>query len=1332
MRNTITSSIRQGIRDAISALAPIFHWPGVKTLVPTTGTTPTFTRATTKTGTNFDGQVFAGLANEPIFEGARRVENLLTASEDMTNAAYADALGAVSAATTTVFDGTTNGQVYQNVTITDDGSGASGRTFVFSVDIALVSGSLTNVTVAIEGNAITNSETAITGSITTTAQRFSHTAVTDAAGTVVTPLVYCDDAATLSITNWQVEEVTGQANQNPSEYVSTGVGTGSELITNGDFATDTDWTDYLGGTVGGTIVITGGELVVTQGSNSVWMGAYQTFSTVIGKQYLMSGSMTARPAGGSARLGAHNGSNPSAAPDLGYVTMTAVGDYSLVFTATGTTTTVVISNGGAATVTQSFDNLSIKEASHGANIDGVQYFLQTNTNTVNGGVVTSTNKAMTFTEERTGPIALSTPLAVDDGFNASTSLHGSVASFPNLLPPAARNRFEDEWTQTGDGRVTPIGDGTRLYTSANALNPDNETDATTGFSVAAGALVTSQSDITSSSGFALKMESNTAPTPSARVYQEIGAAFGLVAGGDYVIEMDIRHVGTGGTWRPFLNAQGDSGGTPQYLPAITNTQTEFEHISYRFTYLASENDWLIFSEVSGTNDGGLYVDNLDIQLYSDVTTLSDEDDTAGEAIWGYSLTIPNDDETYSASVILSEGTATATDIRIQYKDVSTQTIRYKYTWATGVLSQITDQGAGTTVSASVNSDGTVTVTVQTADDASNTTVELGILPAGNDASAQGTVNVHGDVVLNRVSAAAEPTWNTLRPGDSVEQHVLQQNDPNTTWTDVGATVVSGLSDPAGGTDAFSLQDDNSGASEYMFQANLDLSATAGDIVRAGMWIKKTSSADDYPSVLLYDSDAAGGVEVVIDDYLGKIIDGGPTPDSFFIVDGATIKALMPDRFPDGDQWWYLELTKVAISTDNYQLYLQPGNATAWDGTTTGVAEHLATYYAPSVWIGDSFFFDSLATTATVTEVIQDWSKIFSYSTEASNNVASIVFDHNYLEGAGVNIEGARTNLATRSSTFTSWTAAGGGAGSTPVVTANYAKAPDGTLTASRLVSELNGGTASGDYSWIKANSITGLANPHDSTGSIWVKSNTGASQSFTFYHAGGAGQSVHTAPSQWTRIDNFVVCTATTDQITIGLRGGATGGNDSLDILIWGAQLEVAAFPSSYIPTEASSVTRNADLLTSSAVGVADTFPMTAYAEYIQSEDQSSGATTSYVFSVNENATPNQDEFYIRTRQPQTDYQGVVYSGASLQANINGGTTAAGVLKTLTLAVALNDVEMYVDGVSVGSDTSAALPATPALISVGSQAGGGTPAYGNIRNVKIFDKRLTDAEVSKL
>jgi hypothetical protein len=199
----------------------------------------------------------------------------------------------------------------------------------------------------------------------------------------------------------------------------------------------------------------------------------------------------------------------------------------------------------------------------------------------------------------------------------------------------------------------------------------------------------------------------------------------------------------------------------------------------------------------------------------------------------------------------------------------------------------------------------------------------------------------------------------------------------------------------------------------------------------------------------------------------------------------------------------------------------------------------------------------------------------------------------------------------------------------------------------------------------------------------------------------------------------------------IGLRGGSSGGNDSLDISIWGAQLEIAKFPSSYIPTVASSVGRNADVLTYSAAGI-DTFPMTLSAQYVQSVDQSSGSGISFILALNEDTTASQDEMYFRGQQAPARYEGVVYSGTSLEVDITGGTTAAGVLRTLTMAVALNDVEMYVDGVSVASDVSAALPAAPTLINIGMNTISGNQAYGNIRNVRIYNKRLTDEQVSKL
>jgi hypothetical protein len=68
--------------------------------------TPTFTRATVATVKDFEGLVREVKSGEARFEGARRVENLITASEDMTNGAYSTENGTHTVAAGSVtFDG---------------------------------------------------------------------------------------------------------------------------------------------------------------------------------------------------------------------------------------------------------------------------------------------------------------------------------------------------------------------------------------------------------------------------------------------------------------------------------------------------------------------------------------------------------------------------------------------------------------------------------------------------------------------------------------------------------------------------------------------------------------------------------------------------------------------------------------------------------------------------------------------------------------------------------------------------------------------------------------------------------------------------------------------------------------------------------------------------------------------------------------------------------------------------------------------------------------------------------------------------------------------------
>ena len=146
---------------------------------------------------DFEGLVKMAKDDEIRFAGARRVENLITASEDLTDTAYGQNNGASVTATQATFDGTSNGQVFQAINIVDDGSGAGGRTFVYTANISLVSGTVSadnDVRMIVGGSAMTIASIGIGSDLTSVAQRFSITASTDAAGTQITPQIQCDAA----------------------------------------------------------------------------------------------------------------------------------------------------------------------------------------------------------------------------------------------------------------------------------------------------------------------------------------------------------------------------------------------------------------------------------------------------------------------------------------------------------------------------------------------------------------------------------------------------------------------------------------------------------------------------------------------------------------------------------------------------------------------------------------------------------------------------------------------------------------------------------------------------------------------------------------------------------------------------------------------------------------------------------------------------------------------------------------------------------------------------------------------------------------------------------
>jgi len=191
------------------------------------------------------------------------------------------------------------------------------------------------------------------------------------------------------------------------------------------------------------------------------------------------------------------------------------------------------------------------------------------------------------------------------------------------------------------------------------------------------------------------------------------------------------------------------------------------------------------------------------------------------------------------------------------------------------------------------------------------------------------------------------------------------------------------------------------------------------------------------------------------------------------------------------------------------------------------------------------------------------------------------FDHDASGNSlGLLIEEQRTNLVTYSRDFdnAAWTKYSGGTGSAPIVTANQAIAPDGTMTCTRLQADRGAGNTASDQSAIWSQVVYELTDPHPVTISIWARSTDGVSTQNVHFcnHTSAAGPDI-TVTGELQRFSVSVDSIAyDREHLKIGSRVGFNS-TASVDILIWGAQLELTTTPSSYTPTTTAAVTRTAD-----------------------------------------------------------------------------------------------------------------------------------------------------------
>lgn len=175
---------------------------------------------------------------------------------------------------------------------------------------------------------------------------------------------------------------------------------------------------------------------------------------------------------------------------------------------------------------------------------------------------------------------------------------------------------------------------------------------------------------------------------------------------------------------------------------------------------------------------------------------------------------------------------------------------------------------------------------------------------------------------------------------------------------------------------------------------------------------------------------------------------------------------------------------------------------------------------------------------------------------------------------GLLIESARTNSAIQSSAFDD--AAWIKPAPAPTITANFAVAPDGTMTADRFQTTVAASSCA-------VQTIPGVPGPATHVGTVFLKAVTGSPQVYCYLYQRNGSPSASTPvtlnTSTWTRCQVTLTTNATANvSIGVGYDTGIGQTAVAADFLAWGAQVELGAtYPSSYIPTTTAAVERAED-----------------------------------------------------------------------------------------------------------------------------------------------------------
>jgi len=303
---------------------------------------------------------------------------------------------------------------------------------------------------------------------------------------------------------------------------------------------------------------------------------------------------------------------------------------------------------------------------------------------------------------------------------------------------------------------------------------------------------------------------------------------------------------------------------------------------------------------------------------------------------------------------------------------------------------------------------------------------------------------------------------------------------------------------------------------------------------------------------------------------------------------------------------------------------------------------------------------------------------------------------------GLLIEGARTNLGLQSNDMTNaaWV-------KTTMTTAKTSIGPDGVANSATRVTASAGNGMS--LQTVTSASATRAY-------SVWLKRITGTGN-IDLTVDNGTTWTTKTITTSWARYE--ITQAAVTNPI-FGIR--IVTNTDAIDV--WCNQLESASFGSSAIPTTSGSVARAADLPKRT---IGSEFLASAGTVFAEFDLLSGRSGAGHVFSMS-NGTTN--ERHLAQLSAGNALRYFIADGSVTQADINPGSPALATvtMTKMALTYALNDVNLVLNGTSLGTDAVATMP-TPTTFSLGVDQADLQPLFGHIRQIHYWPERKLNSEL---